>query len=283
MKNYYRILGVSEDAEPEEIKAAYRRLAKKYHPDSNPDDPSIKKKFQEISEAYEALRKEWSRYGHFQSSFHEEPRPKWSFHREIRIPVHLELEETLVEVEKELTYLIRLSHDLGYELLKCKVKIPGGTYQHKKIPLEDVICEGQEAYEKIKEKLENTDVTVIVLLKEKKGFQIRGYHLYSDIYLDYTDLVLGTEIDVDTIEGKYHYVIKPGTRAESNFSLKNKGLIRPYKMGGRGSHYVRVHVKIPTHLTRRQQAALEYFRETLKYDDEEPEDVREAEPGKQAG
>ena len=54
MKNYHRILGVSEDAEPEEIKAAYRKLAKKYHPDSHPDDPNIKKKFQEISEAYEA-------------------------------------------------------------------------------------------------------------------------------------------------------------------------------------------------------------------------------------
>ena len=144
MKNYHRILGVSEDAEPEEIKAAYRKLAKKYHPDSHPDDPNIKKKFQEISEAYEALRKEWSRYGHFQSSFREEPRPKWSFHREIRIPVHLELEETLVEVEKDVTYLIRLSHDLGYEMLKCRIKIPGGAYQYKKIPLQDVICEGQE-------------------------------------------------------------------------------------------------------------------------------------------
>ena len=283
MKNYHRILGVSEDAEPEEIKAAYRKLAKKYHPDSHPDDPDIKKKFQEISEAYEALRKEWSRYGHFQGSFREEPRPKWSFHREIRIPVHLELEETLVEVEKDVTYLIRLSHDLGYEMLKCRIKITGGAYQYMKIPLQDVICEGQEEYDKIKEKLENTDVTIIILLREKKGFQIRGYHLYTDIYLDYVDLVLGTEVDVETIEGDYHYVIKPGTQAESSFSLKNKGLIRPYKIGGRGSQYVKIHVKVPTRLTRRQRQALEYFRETMKYDDEEPEDVRETETGRQAG
>ena len=172
MKNYHRILGVSEDAEPEEIKAAYRKLAKKYHPDSHPDDPNIKKKFQEISEAYEALRKEWSRYGHFQSSFREEPRPKWSFHREIRIPVHLELEETLVEVEKDVTYLIRLSHDLGYEMLKCRIKIPGGAYQYKKIPLQDVICEGQEEYDKIKEKLE-------YFSKSKKTFKFNNLGLFA--------------------------------------------------------------------------------------------------------
>ena len=267
MKNYHRILGVSEDAEPEEIKAAYRRLAKKYHPDANPDDPNIKKKFQEISEAYEALRKEWSRYGHFHNTFHqEEPRPKWAFHREIRIPVYLEMEETLRETEHHVQYLIRLSRDLGYELLKCKVKIPKGAYQHRTFPLDEVICagEGKEQYEKMRENLENTDVIVIILLREKPGFQIRGYHLYTDIYLDYTDLVLGTDIQIRTIEGDYPYTIKPGTQAESTISLKNKGLLRPYKIGGRGNQYVKIHVKIPRELTAQQKEALERFRATLR-------------------
>ena len=266
MKNYHRILGVSEDAEPEEIKAAYRRLAKKYHPDANPDDPDIKKKFQEISEAYEALRKEWSKFGHFHSTFRqEEPRPKWTFHREIRIPVYLELEETLRETEHDVTYLIRLSKDRGYELLKCRVKIPRGAYQHRTFPLDEVITgEGREQYEKMREKLENTDVLAIILLREKPGFQIRGYHLYTDIWLDYTDLVLGTDIRIDTIEGPEPYRIHPGTQGESTISLKNKGLIRPYKIGGRGNQYVKIHVKIPRELTAEQKEALEHFRETLK-------------------
>lgn len=55
-KDYYKILGVSKDASQEEIKRAYRELAKKYHPDANKNDPAAEKKFKEINEAYEVLK-----------------------------------------------------------------------------------------------------------------------------------------------------------------------------------------------------------------------------------
>jgi curved DNA-binding protein len=54
-KNYYETLGVAKSADEKEIKKAFRRLAKKYHPDANPNDPGAKAKFQEVSEAYEVL------------------------------------------------------------------------------------------------------------------------------------------------------------------------------------------------------------------------------------
>jgi len=54
-KNYYKTLGVSNDATPDEIKAAYRKLARRYHPDLNPSDVNAKKKFQAINEANEIL------------------------------------------------------------------------------------------------------------------------------------------------------------------------------------------------------------------------------------
>jgi len=54
-KDYYKILGVDHNASEKEIKQAYRRLARKYHPDVNPGDKAAEEKFKEISEAYEVL------------------------------------------------------------------------------------------------------------------------------------------------------------------------------------------------------------------------------------
>lgn len=54
-KNYYSILGVPQNALDAEIRRQYRALARKYHPDSNPDDPEAGKKFEEIAEAYSVL------------------------------------------------------------------------------------------------------------------------------------------------------------------------------------------------------------------------------------
>lgn len=55
MKDFYKILGVDQNADQKAIKKAYRRLAQKYHPDRNPDDPSAEDKFKEITEAYSTL------------------------------------------------------------------------------------------------------------------------------------------------------------------------------------------------------------------------------------
>ena len=66
--DYYNILGVSKDASQDDIKKAYKKLARKYHPDLNPNDPTAQRKFQEINEANEVLsdpekRKKYDQYG----------------------------------------------------------------------------------------------------------------------------------------------------------------------------------------------------------------------------
>ena len=68
-RDYYDVLGVSRDADEKELKGAFRRLAKQYHPDRNPDDAGAEQRFKEVNEAYEALkdpekRAAYDRFGH---------------------------------------------------------------------------------------------------------------------------------------------------------------------------------------------------------------------------
>lgn len=68
-KDYYEILGVKRDASPEEIKKVYRKIALKYHPDKNPNNPTVEEKFKEAAEAYEVLgnaekRQQYDQFGH---------------------------------------------------------------------------------------------------------------------------------------------------------------------------------------------------------------------------
>ena len=68
-RDYYEVLGVARGAPEDEIKRAYRKLAVKFHPDKNPDDPHAEEKFKELGEAYDVLidvdkRAAYDRFGH---------------------------------------------------------------------------------------------------------------------------------------------------------------------------------------------------------------------------
>src|SRR5438874_4525399 len=79
-KDYYKVLGVSKNAGGDEIKKAFRKMARKYHPDVNPGDKKAEEKFKEINEAYEVLsdpdkRKKYDTLG---PNWHEQFGPNFS-------------------------------------------------------------------------------------------------------------------------------------------------------------------------------------------------------------
>ncbi|HEY4233187.1 MAG TPA: J domain-containing protein, partial [Lacipirellulaceae bacterium] len=84
-KDPYSTLGVQRDASSEDIQKAYRKLARKYHPDMNPDDASAKKKFQEVQSAFEVLsdpekRQRFDQFGNADDTMHRGPgQQKWTY------------------------------------------------------------------------------------------------------------------------------------------------------------------------------------------------------------
>ena len=130
-RDYYEILGLQKSASEDEIKKAYRRMAKKYHPDVNKDDDADLK-FKEVNEANEVLgdpdkRKKYDQYGHDWDSASNSDgfgdlynRFARGFHRtqtkgmSIQVPVYLSLEECYTGCEKEIDYTIqKLCNDCG--------------------------------------------------------------------------------------------------------------------------------------------------------------------------
>ena len=116
-RDYYEVLGVNKDASEDDIKKAYRKLAMKYHPDRNPDNPKAEEHFKEAKEAYEVLtdsnkRAAYDHYGH----------------AGVRVDAgvaELVVRRALLRVGKDLVGLLRLLEVLlGFRIGRIAVRMP---------------------------------------------------------------------------------------------------------------------------------------------------------------
>jgi curved DNA-binding protein len=286
--DYYKILGVSKTATEKDIKTAYRKLARKYHPDLNPDNKDAEIKFKEINEANEVLsdpenRKKYDKYG--KDWKHGEEYEK-AQHQRQQQSQHRSGQQVFSEQEysdffesmfggrrtssrqghypkfKGQDYHAELHLDLKdvYTTHKqvltvnsnnIRLTIPAGVENGQVIKIKGKGGEGLNGGP-------NGDLYIKFIINNRTQFKRDGNNIYSNVFLDLYTSLLGGEIMVDTFSGKVKLKIAPETQNETKVKLKGKGFPVYKKEGGFGDLIITYHIKIPTHLSEKE---MELFKE----------------------
>lgn len=274
MNNYYSILGVDKNATHDEIKKAYRVLAKKYHPDTS-NDPNADSMFKHINEAYDTLKDPNKRKAYDMPSYSSESffnsfsnfdnifsdlfgdfkktgSREYSFNtRRRNSDIQIQYTVTLEEAYHGATRSINMTYpntgdfNLTFEIPKgiqnnCKIKIP------QKAPV-------------IFPELPPGDVYVNITITNHSDFYVDGSDLIKHYYVSAIDAILGCDIKIKLITGKHINVkIPAGTQTHTKIRLKQQGM-PIYNTLSYGNLYVFVIVQIPTEITDEQRDLLIKF------------------------
>lgn len=268
--NYYEILGVAQTATPEEIKAAYRKLAKEYHPDLGGDII----KFQNISEAYETLS-DSNKKAHYDYSlkqtnngfsyqtYHGDPRDffkdfEFIFsgsdgifrnfndtqrqrNKNLRVNIEVPFLDTLNDIVKFLD--IKLSN--GNETLE--VKIPAGIENNSVLTLRN---RGDNEFAN----LPRGNLELVVKIIPDTKFFRQDDNIVTEVTINCFEAIVGTEIVLDTPYGKkISLTIPAGTQNNSVFGITDLGF-PTYPKNTRGKLLIKINVLVPRNLTKEQLA-----------------------------
>ena len=289
--DYYKILGVPKNATAKEIKSAYRKLARKYHPDVNPDNKDAEIKFKEINEANEVLsdpenRKKYDKYGkdwkHGEEFEKAQKQRQSQYQSQSRKGGYSGAEysdffESMFGGRRSSTrsghypkfkgqdYHAELNLDLKdvykthKQVLtvndsKIRLTIPAGVEDEQVIKIKGKGGEGLNGGP-------SGDLYIKFNIVNRTKFKRHGSTLYSNVNLNLYTAILGGEVMVDTFEGKVKLKIKPETQNETKVRLKGKGF-PVYKSEGKfGDLIITYHIKNPTNLSEKEK---ELFRELQK-------------------
>lgn len=294
--DYYKILGVDKSASQDDIKKAFKKLARKYHPDLNPDDPNAKQRFQEINEANEVLgdpekRKKYDQYGEnwkhadefeaqqqqyrqYQSQSGQGGGTYWSTSGDGSEFSDF-FEQMFGGMGGRSSYSSRGSHGFRGQdyTTELQVSLTEAAKTHKQIitvngkNLRITIPAGITNGQTIKLKGQGGpgvnggpagDLYIIFHIPEDSRFKRVGDDLYITAPLNLYTAILGGEQIVETMDGKVKLKVNPGTQNNSKVRLKGKGF-PVYKEDGKfGDLIVTYSIDIPTNLTDKQK---ELFRE----------------------
>jgi len=294
--DYYQVLGVNKNATEEEIKKAYRKLARKYHPDLNPNDKEANKKFQQINEANEVLsdpekRKKYDQYGKDWKHAEEFEKAKQSRQQWAGANTGAESFSGFSGGfdEEGFSDFFQSMFGSGGRRRASQAKFRGEDYNAElHLSLKDAYKTHQQILKvndkniriKIPAGVENGqiiklkghggpginggpngDLYITFVIADDPNFKRLGNDLYTTVDLDLYTAVLGGEIMIDTMDGKVKLKVKPETQNSTVTRLKEKGFPVYKKEGSFGDLYITYSIKIPTHLTEKQK---ELFRELQK-------------------
>jgi curved DNA-binding protein len=292
--DYYRILGLPKTASDEDIKKAYRKLARKHHPDLNPNDEEANKKFQQINEANEVLsdpekRKKYDQYGkdwQHAEQFEEARRQQRQSYAQGR-PAggnsdDYDFSEGFGGADFSDFLSSMFGQEGGFRSGGQKTQFRGQDYQaelhltlreayttHKQTLTIDgkniriTVPAGIENGQKIKLAGYGSagvnggpagDLYITFVITDDPRFKRMGNDLYVDEELDLYTALLGGERVVETMDGRVKLAVPPETQAGTKVRLKGKGFPVYKQEGTFGDLYITWQVKLPTNLTDEQKA-----------------------------
>jgi len=294
--DYYKVLGLEKKASQEDIKKAYRKLARKHHPDLNPNDKEAHKKFQQINEANEVLsdpekRKKYDQYGKDwqHAEQFEKARQEQQRHGGFRTEAFTgDFDETgfsdffsslfgdggagrfrqrqskfrgedfHAELQLNLTDVFKTQQQvLTVNGKNLRITIPAGVENGQKIRIKGHGGQGINGGP-------NGDLYITFHIINNTNFKRDGYDLHTIVYLDLYTAVLGGEIVVDTMDGKVKLNVKPETQNGTKIKLKGKGMPVYKKEGAYGDLVITFMVRIPTQLGDKEKELFKQLRDLSK-------------------
>lgn len=279
----YEVLGVPEDASEQDIQRAYRRLARRHHPDANPGDPGAEERFKQILAAYEVLgdparRREYDRSrrgdrmlgdvdGAFRVTLDDlgdlgdlgdllgdlfggadgaaRPRPRRG--RDLEAEIELSFEEAVFGVTTQVQV------GVSSRPAPVRVRVPGRVEDGQRVRVAGLGEPGADG-------APPGDLYVAVRVRPHAFFGRSGRDLTLTLPVTYPEAVLGADVKVPTLDGPPVTVrIPPGTPSGRALRVRGHGV--PGPDGSRGDLLATVEVAVPQRLTSEQRAAVEALAE----------------------
>lgn len=282
--DYYKVLEIDKKASETDIKKAYRKLARKYHPDLNPNNTEAERKFKELNEANEVLsnpesRKKYDQYGEnwqhgeqYQKAQQQQQQSRngqqGGFEGFSGGGDYSDFFESMfggqssrgghrnsVFKGQDLNAELHLDLNDVYATHKrtltingknIRLTIPAGVENGQVIKINGQGGEGANGGPK-------GDLYLTFTIENNTNFKLDKHNLYTTVDLDLYTAILGGDITANTFDGKVKLNVKPGTQNDTKVKLKGKGFPIYKKEDEFGDLYISYKIIVPTNLSEKEK------------------------------